>query len=590
MLWTIRRTVLCLMVLAAGASWASAEEEAELETRRVALERRLSRYRTPPPVAGPNLGTPADLIAQNADVMWNGDPADERLGWLTFAAPALDRTALAAGELGELFECFHEAARFEVPEAGRVVVWVPESVRATAAASLDWLIQSMTPSVLVDARLERTAPESRLRAVGQAQLWPGRWMSVFFQKDEIPSVVDYDIEVAQEATAADPIVANLVEGCELYLRYHPGESRSLVEVWIADVEHVEVQRIDLSEIRNVPEGNAFGVLNAPTTAIDRAFGCIVLPAGETVEREIVWTRKGRAQRLALRLRAPAAGLPRAVGDENQHVLALMRTGAATAALEFKARALDDEWQDPLREAYVEEPSIATLSGEELATVRSEKAVIDKVLNNWKQREVGLIEHTVTVDLWRVPEAAYRAALDASSVQIGAAVSREVLAAFEQAGGESHQSIRKPVLDQTRSGFRVGESVPGLIDIDVEIAQQAAGMSPRSWALFRGVFADVTVSRDGAQTVAHVAGEIVWADTAAGTAELVFRPPVSMKPATDGQKREADHRRRAKMPLLSGGSATFDAQLPLAAAGPTLMHVAVRGEQVTLLLVSATTRR
>ena len=238
----------------------------------------------------------------------------------------------------------------------------------------------------------------------------------------------------------------------------------------------------------------------------------------------------------------------------------------------------------------EDASVAVLSGGSITHVASQPEALARVVTAWKQYESQLVEHTVTLDVWRVPEPAYRAVLDAGKLAIGRVVPSDVLQVLRSAEGASFESIRMPVLDGAGAGFRIGASVPGLIDFEVEVAQQAAAMDPLTWALFRGVFADVTITGGFGESRVHAAGEVVWADPAAGTAEMAFRPPVSMKPAHDGQKPEPDHRRRVKLPLLSGGSATFDRRLGVANGGETLLHVSVRGEEVTLVLVGSTPRR
>ena len=60
----------------------------------------------------------------------------------------------------------------------------------------------------------------------------------------MPCTPTWDLEVAQESTVMDPVPVMVREGHELYLRFHPGETRSVVEVWAGDVEHLEIVKRD----------------------------------------------------------------------------------------------------------------------------------------------------------------------------------------------------------------------------------------------------------------------------------------------------------------------------------------------------------
>lgn len=599
------RGILCLtLTLPLGVAFADGDDE-EQPTKLVWVRRDLMSYRAPAAVNGPNLGTPSDLIAQGHESHWNGDPGDERIGWLQFQQPAVEGRPFSIDELvttlqhlrGEIYETV-DGAVVGVDERGVLYARVPETEAERTRQDFEWAIASLAPSISVRAQLGRSVPDPRLRALGSARVWPGRWTPVFFQKDEIPAIVDFEIEVAQEAVVADPVIANLVEGCELYVRFHPGESRSLVEVWVADVEHLDTQRIDLSEVRNIPEAAGLGVLNFPRTAVDRAFACFVVPTGASVKREIVWTRKDRVQRLQLEIQGPTASpAPRAIRGDL--ALTTLRVGAAHGALEFEARTADTEmWSDRQRTwleeqhgALDEHPNegehgISTLSGGVLASAYSLTTHLDGLRADLVARERMLKERTVTMEVWRVPQEAYRAAMTTGTIGIGRVLPRELLTTWRESGAASSESVRMPVLAGAGAGFRVGESVPGVIDFDVEIAQQSAGSFPRTWALFSGVFSDLVVHENGRAVHAHATGEVVWADVAAGTAELVFRPPLSMRPNGPIVEREGDFRRWAKLPLLSGGSASFDrgAGVSPGADADTVLDVSVRGDVVTLVLV------
>ena len=550
------------------------------------IRRSLAPYAVPPPIAGPNLGTPADLIAQSGELVWNGDPADERLGWVAFQEPPFDR-ALSVEAVSELIRnlCPDAVADSDVTSDGTFVLHVERDQAQAIEVVLDWLMGAIVPTLRVQARLERTAPESRLRAVGHARLVPNRWMPVFFRKDEIPYVVGYDIEIAQEAVVADPQIANLVEGSELYLRFHPGERLSLVEVWVSDVEHVDVHPIDLTNVRIAPAANELGVLNAPQTAVDRAHTCFVVPTGQRVVREIAWARKGRRQRLQLALDVPSPAPPIPLPGEAPRAARIVHTGAVASALEFNGRAQREHLFEPLQDAFDPETFEPFVQGA-LGVLCGTPDDVKRIATAWQRHEAALVEHTVTLDLWRVPEAAFRAALDRGELFGGQPLPASVREALQQAGAQQCESVRLPVLSGVGSAFRIGESVPGVIDFDVNVAQQSGALEPVSWSLFRGIFGDLVVTGSADRTVLRATGELVWADVAAGSADLAFRPARSLRAPGAQAPLPA---RKVNVPLLSGGSVSYDDRIELSATGDTLLHASVQGDEVSLLLARTVSR-
>lgn len=594
----------CLLILACALPAAANDEEAPRVERRVDLR----GFETGLPVAGPALATPPDLIAAGMDSGSGSIWIQEDGGsWLGFLEPPLETRAVGIDtilevlrstlghreDLADHVDIVREDDHIRI--AGR-----PDAVEAVHA-NVPWVLAGLAPSLRLDAVLTTASRdgETRLGAMGGARLWPGRWTPIYLQQDELACTPVWNIEVAQEATTTDPWPVGVIEGRELYARYHPGESVSLVEIWAGSVEHREVVREDLSGIRNVPEANGLGYVSYPTSAVNRSYTQLLLPADRAVTRELRWTNDGRAMRLQLRLGAAPA--PAATLERGQRgALTMLRTGAIAGALDFGTRpSSHDAWTERLGEAFYRvaerheregrsyEFSVSPTDAGAVFFLEAPAADLPIARTTLRAAEQRLATAQAHLRVLTVPEASWRAASLQGEVGIGRAVPEGVLGRLRDGGAAAGSSVQLPVLVGRAQGFRVGRSVPGIIDYDAELAQQAAGLHPETSARFAGLFGELRVRATAEGHAARVRGALCWAGREPRAVEMSVRAPVSMGGSKDGARSEPRGTTIVRLPILTGGHAPIgrEVDLPRAAARDVLVHAHVRGDEVVLVLLS-----
>lgn len=561
-----------------------------------------SGFAAPTVPTGPNLATPADLIrVQGTDGpgRWNADWGFENGTWRAFARPYLEERVVSTDAL-------IEAVRYLMPlrlqeEGGYSLEGEEDGIRvigtAEEVAAIDeawrWLRPRVEAPLEVDASLlaGRGAHEQRLRALGSARLWPGRWTRLWLQKNEVPCSPFFHIEVAQTSFTVDPVVVPIVEGQELYLRFHPGESVGLVEVWSGSLEHLEMRRIDWSRVRNAPEANALGEISFPRTATARLLTTIAVPArGETVRRAAWSWPSGGAETLELRFRSPEApaGLRETAPGR---AVDLVRIGAVGAHFDHDRRPRSqDEWIDRMsgtlelaraQTGQDVEASIGGLDGTECVVVGAPPDWIERVRAAVLASERSLEGHELRLRLVSVPEAAWRR----GRASPGRPVAAADLDALAEAGAAWGEEVRMPLVLGIPSGARVAVCEPGLQDVDCELAQESAGLMPITTAAWSGLMVECTlVLRDGAHRL-HAHGEHAWVDAEAGRLELLFREPRRLGDAPVAPEVPAKDE-RASLPVLGGGTSPFQCDVPLVpGGGEVVLHAHVRGAEVVALLVS-----
>lgn len=609
MLCRSTRTALTLAVVACLVGSARADEGARDATGVVVREVDLTGYRVPAAPPGPRMSIPPDLLDMHGDAtdpsIWNVDWASESGTWLAFEEPHLEGRVFSPDAAIELLQLAipPETPGLEDLDIGfadeALVLRGPAAAVEAARKAVPWVLAALAPSLTIDAALATTLPgePERIAAVGRARLWPDRWTRVYLQENEVPCTVHWDIEVAQEATTMDPRPMGVREGQELYMRYHPGQTRSVVEVWAGSVVHLEIVEQDLSAIRNIPEANGPGVLSFPRSGVNRVFTSLVVPAGGPAEREIRWSNEGRRQRLRLTFAAGPSAQPAHEAGSGRALLTL-RAGALADALEYEARRQTTEsWVERISdvlyqaglaheergEAY--EYDVSTMGGPSIFLVGAPGGELERTQQVVAQAERGLIERSVSLRTLLVPEPSFRRLLLGGGIRVGAPLAAEVAAAFEEAGATEGEAVHTPALLGVRTGFRVGRSVPGVVDVDAEIAQASAGLHPTTSARFAGVFGEVRVRRAGEGQALWVRGELTWANAAAGSMDLAFRTPVSMRGVAEGLRVAAEAPRKVSVPVLGGGSAPVETEVELSAedGAEHLVQAHVRGDVVVLLL-------
>ena len=159
--------------------------------------------------------------------------------------------------------------------------------------------------------------------------------------------------------------------------------------------------------------------------------------------------------------------------------------------------------------------------------------------------------------------------------------------LERAGLVEGHGLVLPLLVGAKAGFRVGQSVPGLVRLDVEVAQMSAGLDPSFGVRFAGLAGEALLLRAPQGLLLRLEATLSWADPKGGTVDLTFRPPVGMAFSKDRPQAELEGYRRVTLPTLEGAAAEVVASLPLVLgeAAERLAGMTVRGGEAVLLLVA-----
>jgi hypothetical protein len=443
-----------------------------------------------------------------------------------------------------------------------IEVWTTTAGAAKVARALDFVRAGFAPRLSVQADLlsadagGATVP----RASGATSLLPRRWTTVLRRRDVTPQVVGCAIEVAQESVVARPLVASLPTGEEVYARWTPGETVSVLEVFVGDLDAREGLSVDLTALRLTPDAGAPARVTLPRIAVRRARTAMLLPAGRPTETEVLWTSADGPRRLRLRVEAPAPA-PEDL-DLGSTRVGVVRAGAATTGLEdapreggpeaairaFQSSGAGEVNLEPLAQAFV------------LAT--GEPGAIERLRASVRRAEAAVRGGTLEVSAVQAPPAAASALRDAV---VGRAVPPAAVAALDQ--GAVLWSVRLPVLGGVPAVARAGSSVAGFADLDAAVAQSAGGLVPAPGAWFDGlaVTATVTFPASGGARL-RLAGTWSWADPKAASAELAFRMPIPLSPVTSPAPGTTDEMpvRRVTVPLAGHGALTLDADLAFSA--------------------------
>lgn len=597
--------LMCACLWGPAAVGAGADEEP-----RGTREFDLRELRAPAAPNGPNLAAPCDLLpleSYEGAGAWNVDWSTDAGTWMPFARPYLEGRGVSVDTVIELLSV---TLPLSIRERGELAVEpYGEGLRvqgtagdvAAAEQSLPWVLGALAARRAVEAELWLATGAdgpARLRAVGQERLWPGRWARVYLEKEEVPCTPIWDIEVAEGVTIMDPSVVPLVEGHELYLRYHPGESVDLIEVWAGNLVHREQVLTDISGLRNLPEAAGAAAASYMRTAIGRGYTTLVVPRAEAAHRELMWEVEGL--RLGLALRIDAA--PQAIGpsdgpDAGSEVL---RVGAAAAPLEFGGRAdLSSEIADRIGAStyahllQTQNPDelqvCSVLEGGEVLFVqgaaeprRLAREVVKDAESRLRWAQLGL--RWIEVD-----EPVWRALWQEGAARLGRALAPEQLARLFEGGAVARGELRIPVLlGGPPTGMRLGRNEPGLQDLDCEIAGRSAGLRPETTAAFAGWHGSIAARTSPRDLRVTVSGVWSWADGQAGQLEVMLREPYQGAFAPEGWRPTAAAERRVRLPVMGGGASTVERELELPGAGGQhwLTQVVVREAQVVILLLSA----
>jgi hypothetical protein len=537
----------------------------------------LSGLRVPPVVGGPSLLAASDVQegAWYEAVTWR-QPFSDVEWWIRFEPPAFEDRAVPLETVVDLVRGSHpaefdDAAQIEF-DADDLVLQGPEPLLPPIAETVRRWLALLAPARDAHVVLETVGEDGRVVAAGSARLWPGRWTTATQRRREVPMTAAYHVEIAQGSTNMQPIVAEVPEGHEVYLRFHPGESTDLVEVWSGWLSHVAVEEIDLQGLRSLSGTSVPGVLAQPRTAVRRAYTALPLPATEASRQVVEWRGPEGRLRLTIELAAPVSppAAPREAGDQRR--IRPCRVGALSAGLAFDLRPETSE-QFLQGEAAVTDV-YASMFSSEIALLDGERTGQERVIASVAGEEARrLVAPTVDLGVLRVPEETFRRALADGSLRVGGPVPDPALAALAAAGSAEGPGVRLPVLLDVEASVRSGDSVTGLLDLESEVAQEAAGLQPISSARFSGLAGGILLQRADVGYLLHSRLALSSADPRTGTLDVAFRGETEPFAPT-----------RVRLPVLGATATMVDAATPLAADGrPALVAASVEGEEVVLLL-------
>jgi hypothetical protein len=394
----------------------------------------------------------------------------------------------------------------------------------------------------------------------------------------------------------NPLEIAVPEGQEAYVRWFPGETLSLLEVWSADLEPQDPTEIDLSPIRNVPEGNGPGFVRLPRTSLMRAYTALLCPNGAASTYDVVWQGPVGTRRLRVTLDAASGPVAPVTGVGRDSQIAPLRVGALTAGLLFESRvsAVDrllDELGWLRNESGLEGNVNSVSDGRTLALTEGPPKLLQPLVQHVRQQEAALRSVTLQVRVLTVPEESVRAALSQGALAAGEALPAGFLERLRSAGAVEGERVTLPLTSGVRGGFRVGRSVTGLTGFDVEVAQQAGAVDPTAGALFAGLEGEATLSAaaDGLQIALE--GRVAWGDAKAGSVTMTYRPPVGMafNREKGGVEPGPEATRHPVFPLLGGGGGEVQATWAVGGkdAAERLLGLVMRGGEAVLVLGAAT---
>jgi hypothetical protein len=204
-------------------------------------------------------------------------------------------------------------------------VRVPAAQVAATEAALARIRGALPPVVEVDAWLEEvpgTGP-ARVLAGGRDAVRAGALVSLG-EFQERATVTDFDVEIAESASIADPIVVAVRSGATVALRVRPFPARAtaLVEAFVRTAEDAKSDPIDTGH-------PGFGRLDRAKMRIGEAAVSFLVDAGKPAEIHL-GGRDGRN----LRLRVTARWTPAAPAPEGAEVAFASTTLVGGEALAF----------------------------------------------------------------------------------------------------------------------------------------------------------------------------------------------------------------------------------------------------------------
>lgn len=554
-----RALAVLLLALAAGASLSARPLRADEDAASARLP--LDAFRAARAVAGPRaLWVPTD--AAFADDWTDPDgSADRRL--LDFEAPPFDETALHHEALASLVRRLvpGSATWDDRATEASLDLWGPPAAIARARTALAHVQAALAPRL--DVRLVAT-DGSGLVGVGAVRLLPRRWTTALLRVAHVRHVVDYNVEIAQDTVANQPMVVALPEGEEVHLRWTPGERVSLVEVFVGVLRHQPPHEVDLSPLRNTPEANTMGVVTLPKTSVRRVLVAAAVDAGKGGTLE--WSLADpTAPALALRLDVGPAPAAPADLEVEKGVVGFVRAGAAYAGLDAGPR--DATTDDAIRR-FQSASSLRGASPETTAQAffvcEGSRAELARLRASTLADEAALAPVTVEVRVVAPPAKQVAADLAAGRLALGAALDAALEEAYANAPVVA--AVRTPACVGLPVAARCGASVAGFVGAEVEVAQQAGAVDLRVEPFFDGFVGRLVVRPRAGGFTLECSGALSWADPAARSLSLAYRRPLSMSPYTGehatNERIDNPAVRRATVPLVGAGQTALDASVAL----------------------------
>ncbi len=211
--------------------------------------------------------------------MLPGEDVEEVMGAGTLLADRRIRPWFDAGDLPRLLSALTSVEDMKISNG---MLLVDKADAAAALEGLSHLRHQLPPRITLEVDLERQNEAGRATLLHARQSVRAGSTAVFEDIQKRLIVRDYDVEIAQSATAANPIIGDLASGSCLAVRARvvPGRGELLFEAFVRVAGEVEAP-----PLKTFHEG--IGPIDRAARELDECGFAMRLPRG--AKRAVEWT-------------------------------------------------------------------------------------------------------------------------------------------------------------------------------------------------------------------------------------------------------------------------------------------------------------